>query len=925
MNYSKNGIRQKQAALHATGTKWSRKLFLSLLNLSLLGCLALAIIGASMGIGVFKGIIDTAPSIENIDVTPTGFSTFVYDLEGNQIGKLIAADSNRIPVAQDMIPEDLAHAFVAIEDERFYEHNGIDIKGIIRAAYVGVSQGFRFTEGASTITQQLLKNNVFTNWVNEDGFAEQVKRKIQEQYLAIELSKTMSKDEVLLNYMNTINLGQNTLGVQAASLRYFNKSVNTLNLSECAVIASITQNPSRFNPISHPEDNAKRRSKVLGNMLEQGYITQDEYDTAMADDVYSRIQTVNSEVEQDSVNTYFVDALTDDIMEDLMATGNYTETQAYTLLYSGGLKIYATQDPSIQAICDDVFSNEENYPEGTRWQLNYELTIQKANGDYENFSTEMYRAYYKEQSPSFNLLYNSQEEAYAAIEEYKAAVMSSGDEVYGENITLTPQPQVSIVVQDHSTGYVVAMVGGRGQKEGSRTLNRATDSKRQPGSTFKVVGVYAPALDSAGLTLATVQNDAPFNYNEGRPVGNWWGNDPEDYRGLNSLRQGIIDSMNIVAVKTLTQITPQLGFDYLKNFGFTTLVDREEITVNGETQIFSDIQQSLALGGVTRGVTNEELTASYAAIANGGTYIKPKLYTKVLDHDGNVILDNTQPQSRQVIKETTAWLLTDAMVDVVTSGTGTSVNFGNMAIAGKTGTTSDYNDVWFSGYTPYYTASVWTGYDNNTKLRNDNGERNLAKKLWRATMSQIHAELPSKSFEMPVNGGIVTATVCSKSGLLPLPGVCDGTLTTEYFAEGTVPTETCNVHYQGMICQYSNPQLPACETCPFKVAGVMEMTPVEHPSLQQGSQSAQTASTPEGQQPTTPTAPITQEIVNEDGTITTITVPQTQTNYCMHTAEFMTQPGAEGIIEQQRNEINAMLQQQAAAAAAAQQAEAPAQ
>ena len=916
MNYSKKGIRQKQAALHATGTKWSRKLFLSLLNLTLLGCLGLVIIGASMGIGVFKGIIDTAPSIENIDVTPTGFSTFVYDLEGNQIGKLIAADSNRIPVAQDMIPEDLAHAFVAIEDERFYEHNGIDIKGIIRAAYVGVSQAFNFTEGASTITQQLLKNNVFTNWVNEDGLAEQVKRKIQEQYLAIELSKTMSKDEVLLNYMNTINLGQNTLGVQAASLRYFNKSVNTLNLSECAVIASITQNPSKYNPISHPEDNAKRRTKVLNNMLEQGYITPDEYDTAMADDVYSRIQTVNSEVEQESVNTYFVDALTDDIMEDLMATGNYTETQAYTLLYSGGLKIYATQDPNVQAICDEVFSNEENYPEGTRWQLSYELTIKKANGDYENFSTEMYRTYYKEQNASFNLLYNSQEEAYAAIEEYKAAVMASGDEVYGENITLTPQPQVSIVVEDHSTGYVVAMVGGRGQKEGSRTLNRATDSKRQPGSTFKVVGVYAPALDSAGLTLATVQNDAPFNYNEGRPVSNWWGSKPEDYRGLNSLRQGIIDSMNIVAVKTLTQITPQLGFDYLKNFGFTTLIDREEITVNGKTQIFSDIQQSLALGGVTRGVTNEELTASYAAIANGGTYIKPKLYTKVLDHDGNVILDNTQPQSRQVIKETTAWLLTDAMVDVVTAGTGTSVNFGNMAIAGKTGTTSDYNDVWFSGYTPYYTASVWTGYDNNTKLRNDNGERNLAKKLWRATMSQIHAELPSKSFEMPVNGGIVTATVCSKSGLLPIPGVCDGTLTTEYFAEGTVPTETCNVHYQGMICQYSNPQLPACETCPFKVAGVMEMTPIEHPSLQQGTQTALAASAPEGQQPVTPTAPITQEVVNEDGTITTITVPQTQTNYCMHTAEFMTQPGAEGIIEQQRNEINAMLQQAAAAAQA---------
>ena len=901
MNYSKKGIKERQKSLHASSHKWSKKLLLAVMNLMVLGILAIGVIGASAGIGVFKGIIDTAPSIENIDVTPTGFSTFVYDLEGNQIGKLIAQDSNRIPVAKDMIPENLAHAFVSIEDERFYEHNGIDIKGIIRAAYVGVSNGFRFTEGASTITQQLLKNNVFTNWTKEDGFMDKIKRKIQEQYLAIELTKTMSKDDVLVNYMNTINLGQNTLGVQAASLRYFNKSVNTLTLSECAVIAGITQNPSKFNPISHPDNNAQRREKVLNNMLEQGYITQTEYDEAMADDVYSRIQIVNAEVEEDSVNTYFVDALTDDIMEDLMATGNYTETQAYTLLYSGGLKIYATQDPHVQEICDEAFSNEENYPEGTRWQLGYELTTQDSNGNFENYSTEMYRQYFKEMDSSFNLLYSSQEAAYDAIEQYKAAVMKPGEEVYGENITLTPQPQVSIVIEDQSTGYVVAMVGGRGQKEASRTLNRATDSKRQPGSTFKIVAVYAPALDSAGLTLATVMNDAPFNYANGRPVNNWWGS---EYRGLNSLRTGIAQSMNIIAVKTLTQITPQLGFDYLKNFGFTTLVEREEITVGGKTQVFSDIQQSLALGGITKGVTNEELTAAYASIANGGTYIKPKLYTKVLDHDGNVILDNTAPQSRQVIKETTAWLLTDAMVDVVTSGTGASVNFGNMAIAGKTGTTSDYNDVWFSGYTPYYTASVWTGYDNNAKLQKGNGERNLAKKLWRAVMSKVHEDLPSQSFQVP--SGIVTATVCSQSGKLPIPGLCDGTLKTEYFAEGTVPTESCDVHYQGMVCPYSN--LPACDTCPFKVEGVLTMTPVEDPSLQQGSG-------------TEAPAMATQEVTNEDGTVSTITVPQTAQKTCIHAAEYMAQPGIETIIEQQRGEMAAA--SAAAQAAAAQAAAAP--
>ena len=885
MNYSKRGIRAKQKSLHATSTKIGKKFLVSILNLSLLGIIALGIIGISMGFGVFKGVIDTAPSIENVKVTPTRFSTFVYDLEGNQTAKLVSQNSNRIPVTQDMIPEDLAHAFVAIEDERFYDHNGIDIKGIFRAAYVGISHGFHFSEGASTITQQLLKNNVFTDWTSETGFAEKMKRKIQEQYLAIELSKSMSKDEVLLNYMNSINLGQNTLGVQAASLRYFNKSVNSLNLSECAVIAGITQNPSRLNPISHPDRNAERREKVLNNMLEQGYIDQARYDEAMADDVYSRIQTVNETVEEASVNTYFVDALTDDVMNDLLAAG-YNETQAFTLLYSGGLKIYSTQDPGIQAICDEVFSNEENYPADTRWYLNYALTIKKANGDFENHSTEMFQSYFKEQNPAFNLIFNTHEEAYAQIEEYRLAHLSSGDEVFDESITLSPQPQVSLTIEDQHTGYVLAMVGGRGPKEASRTLNRATDAKRQPGSTFKIVAAYAPAFDSAGLTLATMVNDAPFNYANGRPVNNWY----SGYRGLNSLRQGIIDSMNILAVKTLTMITPQLGFDYVKNFGFTTVVDRKEITVNGQTQIFSDIQQSLALGGVTVGVTNEELNAAYAAIANGGTYIKPKLYTKVIDHDGNVILDNTQPDSRQVIKETTAWLLTDAMMDVVTQGTGASVNFGGMAIAGKTGTTSDYNDVWFTGYTPYYTATTWTGYDNNTKLRKGE-ERNLAKKLWRAVMARIHEGLPSESFQMP-SSGLVQATVCARSGKLPIAGVCDGTLRSEFFAEGTVPTESCDVHYRGMICQYSN--LPACEQCPFAVESVRELMPVEPPALQQGSA-------------------VTQQVTNEDGSVSTVVVPPDQTGTCIHTPEFMAQPEIEAILNPQRAEM-------AAAAQAAQQA-----
>ena len=881
MNYSKRGVRKKQKALNAKGGKWGKKLGFTFVQVFLLFLISVAVIGASAGIGVFKGILATAPDIGNIDVTPSGFSTFVYDIEGNQTAKLVSTDSNRIPVSMDMVPVDLAHAFVAIEDQRFYDHNGIDIKGIIRAASIGIKNKFHFSEGASTITQQLLKNNVFTDWTSEDSFADKIERKIQEQYLALELEKVMDKDDILINYMNTINLGQNTLGVQAASQRYFNKSVSDLNLSECAVIASITQNPTKYNPITHPDKNAERRERVLNNMLEQGYITKEEYDEAMADDVYSRIQIIDSETGESTVNTYFVDALTDDVLEDLIAAG-YNETQAYTLLYSGGLKIYSTQDPAIQAICDEVFADESNFPENTKWYLNYDLTVVNENGDRTNYSTEMFRSFWRESKTGYNLIYTSQDEAYMDIELYKEAILGKGDEVFTETIFLTPQPQVSLVVADQSTGYVVAMEGGRGAKSGSRTLNRATDTVRQPGSTFKVVSTYAPALDSAGLTLATVIDDAPFNYASGRPVGNWYG---EAYRGISSLRDGIRDSLNVVTVKALTWITPQLGFDYLINFGFTTLEERKEI--NGE--IFSDIQQSLALGGITNGVTNEELNAAYACIANGGTYIKPRLYTKVVDHDGKVILDNTTPQTKQVIKETTAFLLTDAMVDVVTSGTGGAVNFGNMAIAGKTGTTSDYNDVWFAGYTPYYTATTWAGFDNNVKLSGD--EKNLAKKLWRAAMSKIHEELPSQSFNVPA--GIVTATVCSRSGKLPIAGLCDGTLRTEYFAEGTVPTETCSIHYAGPICNYC--LLPATEFCPFKTDGVRELPLIEDASLLSGSPNAMT------------------EVVNEDGSITTVPAEQTE-NICPHNMEFYANPDYEQIIAAQQNEINIRNAEAAAAA-----------
>lgn len=864
MNYGKKSVKRKKRKLQSTSRKMGRKCMLTFTKVLLLFVLAGGIIGLCGGLGVFKGIIDSAPTITLEDASPTRYSSFIYDSDGNQIAKLIAADSNRVPVTMEQIPQDLADAFVAIEDERFYQHNGIDIMGILRAGMTAIKTGFKRQEGASTITQQLIKNTVLTTWTQEKTLGERIKRKIQEQYLAIQLEKdTQDKSKILEQYMNTINLGQNTLGVQAASKRYFNKNVWDLSLSECATIAGITQNPSKYNPLTHPDKNQGRRDKVLNNMLEQGYITQAEYDEAQADTsaLYDRIQTANLEVGGDSaVDSYYADAVKEAVTEDLIAAG-YSETQAYVMVYSGGLSIFSAMDPTIQAICDQAVSNEELYPDGTRWLLSYQLTYRDPNSEEEggivNISSEMYKKYYQDNgNKGFNLLYDSQEEAHSAIEAYKSATLPEGAEVIGESISLTPQPQISLVVEDQTTGYVVAMVGGRGTKEGNLTLNRATDTVRQPGSTFKIVSTYAPALDTAGMTLADVQVDGPFNYDSGRPVSNWYSS---GYRGICSMRDGIRDSLNIVTVKFLTQITPRLGYEYLQKFGFTTLVDGLE--KNGK--IFSDVTQSLALGGITNGVKNIELNASYATIANGGQYIKPKLYTVVKDHDGNVILDNTSTEGTQVIKPSTAFLLTSAMQDVVTSGTGASANFGGMTIAGKTGTTSDYNDIWFSGYTPYYTCSTWTGYDNNTKLR-QGAERSLAKKLWKEVMAQIHEGLENKSFPQPAD--IVAQTVCSKSGKLPT-ALCQGTLKTEYFAADTVPTENCDVHYQGNICAYSS--LPAADACPFVTNGILEMLPENERILT-------------GQ--TNPTA-------------------GPETNMCQHTVEFMTTPGADAVIQQQRLEL----------------------
>ena len=785
MNYGKKSVSKKRNSLISRTAMMGKRAHVSLIRVLFVVLITICVVIGCTGIGAFRGIIDNAPDVNDIDISPLGYATFLYDGDGNQLRKLTAPSSNRLPVSIDQIPVDLQHAVVAIEDERFYEHNGIDVRGILRAFVKNLSSG-DLSEGASTITQQLLKNNVFTNWTQESTWLERFTRKIQEQYLAVEIEKKINDKNVILeNYLNTINLGAGTYGVQAAARKYFNKDVWDLNLSECATLAGITQNPTQYNPIEHPEANAKRRKEVLDHMIDQNYITQEQYDQVINADVYSEIQAaqVLNEETDNTVYSYFEDELIDQVINDLMNIKGYTRTQAQNLVYSGGLSIYTTQDASIQKILDEEYADPSNYPDYVQYALDYALTVQNPDGEEVNYSKEMLRLYFQNEDPEFDLLFDSQEEGQSYVDRYKEHVLADGSTVVSERISFAPQPQSSMSIIDQHTGYVKAIIGGRGEKTASLTLNRATDTTRQPGSTFKILSTYAPALNEKGMTLATTFEDEPYNYPDGSPVNNA----SKSYGGTTTIRRAIQNSINVVAVKCLEEVTPELGLQYLDNFGFTTLAHGTEADKDADGTVWTDANLPMALGGLTHGVTNVELCAAYAAIANNGNYIEPIYYTKILDHNGNVLIEKNSA-GRSVVKESTAWLLTSAMEDVVNQGTGTACQLDNMTVAGKTGTTDAYNDLWFVGYTPYYTCAVWSGFDNNEKLPED--ARDFHKNLWKKVMTRIHEGLPDKEFDMPAS--VEKISICEETGLLPRAG-CP--VITEYFDIGDVPTDYCDQHF----------------------------------------------------------------------------------------------------------------------------------
>lgn len=823
-------------------------------------------IGIAAGLAVFFltmliiiwRLIAAAPSIDSIDVSPSGSATWICDEDGNYLRRLSLSESNRDIVSLEEIPDTLQNAIVAIEDARFYEHNGIDLRGIVRAFWRGVTSG-SFSEGASTITQQLIKNSVFTDWTQENSFADRFARKVQEQYLALQLEKQLSKEEILEDYLNTINFGSGCYGVEAAAQRYFGKEVSDLTLSESAVLAAIPQNPTAYNPIEYPEANQTRQRLILRYMEEQGYISHEERMDALEDDVYLRISAYNESYEADSAYSYYEDALIDQVVEMLISELNYSYEQATKAVYSGGLRIYSAQDAALQEICDEEFQNLSNFPEGTQYGVDYSLVIQEADSSTATYGSEDLRAWVRENyDSSFDLLCDTQEEAQSYTDAFREDILSlnpandatSNDNtnvddssstsvstsrsILSERLTLSPQPQASLILIEQESGFVRAVVGGRGEKTASLTLNRATNTTRQPGSTFKILTAYAPALDSAGQTLATIYENEPYEYEDGTSVSNW---DITDYSGTVTIREAIIRSINVVAVRCITEITPRLGFTYAEQLGISTLVDDWD-SPDGT----SDVIQPLALGGITNGVTNLELCAAYAAIANGGMYAEPLFFTKILDRDGNVLLDATgrsatasakvssidgatvlssqqtlgssnnatataissqqtdadAPSSEfgsftRVLQDSTAFLLTSAMEDVVSSETGTAygtVSAAGQPVAGKTGTTSSYKDIWFVGYTPYYTCCVWGGYDNNKALPGGSIWHSYSRVLWTSVMERIHTGLPSGEFTQP--DSVVEITLCEETHLLA--GDSCSSVYTEYFAVGTEPDEICPAH-----------------------------------------------------------------------------------------------------------------------------------
>lgn len=722
-----------------TLSKYAGKIVTYTMNVLLTLLLIGIITGSAMACALvvyIKNYVDPVYDIDDLR-TDSSLTTSIYYQETAADGtknwveweeERLHGTENRLWVSYDEMPEDLINAFVSIEDKRFFTHDGIDIRRTA-GAVLGFLSG-NDSYGGSTITQQLIKNVT-----GEDDVT--IQRKIQEILRALNLESKRSKQEILEMYLNTIYLAKGCYGVSAASYQYFGKEVSELTLVECASLASIPQNPSKWNPVSNPDLNAERRWTVLEEMykntdIEKTY-TLEEIRAAQEEELV--LKQGSGDQSGTTVHSWFVDTLIFDVIADLQEAYNYDEQSAKNLLYSGGLQIYCTIDRNIQSKLDAVYNNDANFPShGTGAQVESAMTI-----------------------------------------------------------------------MDHSNGYIVAIIGGRGEKDTPLGFNRATMAERQPGSSIKPLSAYSVAIEKGLINYSTILDDSPFVADE---EDCWPGNWNGVYEGLVTVAEAVRESKNTSAVRAVDMLGTRTSYDYLINkYRLSTLVQ-------------ADMDYApLALGGFTKGVYNRDMCAAYAAIANNGVYNAPKTYTKILDSDGNVILDSNSKTREIILSEDTCAVTTKLMQEVVNHSGGTGYSGitlrTKMDVAGKTGTTQNDMDVYFCGYTPYYTATCWAGYDIPKTLDNfTSGQTRVraATYIWDQVMTSIHSDIIAagnvKKFSDGLTKNLITKTFCKDSGLLAGPN-CSLDLrgnrtATGYYTLSNVPTATCDVHVPVSYCKETN-------------------------------------------------------------------------------------------------------------------------
>lgn len=842
--------------------------------------ISLTLFAGSVGLA-FVNILTTAPEIDPYSIN-SGFeeTSLIFDKDKNLLEKVETAEY-RTFVKLNKVPQYLKDAFISIEDERFYEHPGVDPKGILSSLYENFKAG-GVVRGASTITQQLIKNTFLSN-------EQTLTRKLKEIYLALNLETKLSKDQILESYLNMISLGQNSYGVQEASRTYFSKNVDEINIAQAALLAGIVKGPNiyqpfyRVSPLKFDEatmrkigeteilgekyilvfntKSVQRQKVILKKMLELGKINQTEYDEAINFDVVASLKP--SEKKETEITSYATDYVKNQVVEDLMEKYQITKQKAQERLFTGGLRIYSTIDTKVQKDLDEVNRNFNGILLGDVKRYKAPLLVDRnldkagnivdkdgnlvyykkenlltddgylfipkgefsinANGDLAITSSRILA--YKKSTDiqdyytidgAKNLLthrvgglavpdaYYLRQARHSLI--IKAEFFEKNDKFYKVNETgnlfISPeyfynnktglvQPQSATVIMDYKTGHIVAMIGGRDVK-GSRILNRATDTARQPGSSMKPLAVYLPALDN-GFTAASPILDIPMITADGKV---WPNNVYTGFKGITTLRESLIYSINVSSARTLKKIGIPTSIKYLKKLGIINEENpsKDNFVQSSENKTHNDENlASLALGGMTKGVSPLDMTAAYSAIANDGVYNEPIIYTKVLDKDGNIVLEKEAKQ-RRVVSPQIAYVMKDILRSTAYEHTGKNAIIKGQASAGKTGTT-DYNaDFWFVGFTNYYAAATWMGNDSPKITITQNSW--LAAKLWGHIMTKIHQDKESKpQFAQP--DGIVKAYVCTKSGKKPNQFCSSdprGVVREEIFAKGTEPTETCKVH-----------------------------------------------------------------------------------------------------------------------------------